>query len=85
VLDTVLGSERDELSPPHELASDEAHNVAHHWTISALVHRSEIFPLRSVQGLGCVKTPATAAHVETSRRNKPEELTLSISGRFGSQ
>jgi hypothetical protein len=40
----------DELSPPHELPSVEAHNLAHHWTISAPVHRSEIFPLMSVQG-----------------------------------
>src|SRR5262245_43116160 len=26
-------NERDELSPSHELPSDEAHNLAHHWTI----------------------------------------------------
>ena len=42
--------ERDELSPPHELPSDEAHNLAHHWNISAPVHRSEIFPLMSSSG-----------------------------------
>src|SRR5262249_30852763 len=46
----------DELAPPHELPSDEVHNLAHHWSISAPVHRSEIFPLMSVQGLGSVKT-----------------------------
>src|SRR5262245_709885 len=37
----------DELAPPHELPSDEAHNLARHWTISAPEHRSEIFPLMS--------------------------------------
>jgi hypothetical protein len=42
--------ERDELSPPHELPSDEAHNLAHYWTVRALVHRSEILVLMSVQG-----------------------------------
>src|SRR5262245_24865160 len=41
--------DRDELSPQHELPSAED-NLAHHWTISAPVHRSEIFPLMSVQG-----------------------------------
>jgi len=29
------------------MVSDEVHNLAHHWTISAPVHRSEIFPLMS--------------------------------------
>ena len=42
--------QRDELAPSHELPSDEARNLAHHWTIRAPVHRSEIFPLMSVQG-----------------------------------
>src|SRR5262245_31382567 len=41
---------RDELSPPHELPSNEAQKLSHLWTISAPVHRSEIFPLMSVQG-----------------------------------
>jgi hypothetical protein len=35
----------------------------------ALCIRSKIFPVTSVQGLGCAKTPAPAAHVETSQRN----------------
>jgi hypothetical protein len=35
---------RDELSPSHELPSDEAHNLAHHWTMRAPVHRSENLP-----------------------------------------
>jgi hypothetical protein len=37
----------NELAPSHEMVSDEVHNLAHHWTISAPVHRSEIFPLMS--------------------------------------
>src|SRR3977135_362274 len=40
----------DELASSHELPSDEAHNLAHHRTMRAPVHRSEIFPLMSVQG-----------------------------------
>jgi len=28
----AAADERYELSPPHELPSDEAHNLAHHWT-----------------------------------------------------
>jgi hypothetical protein len=56
--------ERDELAPPHELPSDEAHNLAHHWTISAPVHRSEIFPLMSVQG-----RVSRVSSVQTAMRN----------------
>jgi hypothetical protein len=44
---SCAAEERDELAPPHELPSNEAHNLAHHWTISAPVHRSKIFPLIS--------------------------------------
>jgi hypothetical protein len=32
------------------LPSDEVHNLAHHWTVKGAVHRSEIFPLMSLQG-----------------------------------
>src|SRR5262249_41875006 len=39
--------------------------LPHHWTMWALCIRSKIFPVTSVQGLGCAKTPARAAHVET--------------------
>src|SRR5262245_41453883 len=43
----------DELAPSHELPSDEACNLTHHWTVKGAVHRSEIFPLMSVQGQEC--------------------------------
>ena len=40
----------EERAPSHELPSDEANNLAHYWTVRALVHRCEIFLLMSVQG-----------------------------------
>ena len=39
-----------EIASSYELPSNEAHNLAHHWTMRAPVHRSEIFMLLSVQG-----------------------------------
>jgi len=46
------------------LPSDEAHNLAYHWTMRAAVRRSEIFPLMSVQGLVSRVSP-----VQTALRN----------------
>src|SRR6516164_10790528 len=40
----------DELAPSHELPSEEARNLAHHWTMRAPCIAAKSFPLMSVQG-----------------------------------
>ena len=59
---------RGELATPHALPSGRG---AHPTTSfdGSVVHHSTIAPLMTGSGLGCAKTPAPAAHVETSRRN----------------
>jgi hypothetical protein len=49
-------------TPSHELPSDVAHNLAHYWTMRALLHRSEIFRLMSVQGHSRRGQPRPSVH-----------------------
>ena len=59
--------QRDEVAAPHGgLPQGKDHELS---ITGQPVHRSKSRPLMSGQGLGCAKTPAPAAHVETSRRN----------------
>jgi hypothetical protein len=69
--------ERYELSPPHELPSDEAHNLAHHWNISAPVHRGEMLDGFSFDLFPPFENDLAAPEVDVSRRQVVQALVVS--------
>ena len=61
---------RDELAPSHVATRPpRIMDLPLVYQVIGCVHRSKERRPRSESGLGCAKTPAPAAHVETSRRN----------------
>ncbi len=68
----LLGNIHGRADAPHPALAGCAHAVSGHVAavhIGSFLRRGNPDPRMSLVGLGCAKTPAPAAHVETSRRN----------------